>query len=127
MLVKSLKAAVLYGLIVWAVPFVIAFLIFPLRSTERPLFESIMPVVLALATVGCALRYAARHRVESAQEGLRLGVLWLVISVLIDAVMFGQGPMKMTITDYVKDIGVTYLMIPVITLGLAAASARKGA
>jgi hypothetical protein len=35
--------------------------------------------------------------------------------------MFSWGPMKMTIIDYLKDIGITYIMIPVISLfmGLA--------
>lgn len=32
--------------------------------------------------------------------------------------MFMQVPMKMTFADYLKDIGLTYIMIPVIILGI---------
>jgi len=32
--------------------------------------------------------------------------------------MFMEGPMKMSIADYMMDIGFTYLMIPVITVGI---------
>jgi len=31
------------------------------------------------------------------------------------------GPMQMSLSTYMADIGVTYLIIPVVTLGLAAA------
>ncbi len=46
--------AVLYGFLIWLTAFVVAFLIFPLRESSRPLFESIMPVVVTLATVAFA-------------------------------------------------------------------------
>ena len=39
------RRALLYALGVWVIPFVVAIAIFPLRANERPLFESIMPVV----------------------------------------------------------------------------------
>ena len=46
-----------------------------------------------------------------------LGILWSAISVTIDLIMFMQGPMKMSFADYVEDIGLTYLIIPAITIG----------
>jgi hypothetical protein len=51
-------------------------------------------------------------------------MLWLAICVLIDAplMLFG-GPMQMTIAEYMGDIGLTYLMIPAITVGIGAALA----
>ncbi len=111
--------AVLYGFVVWLVPFVVAFAIFPLRESARPLFESIMPVAIAAGTVTLGVIYFQRVRVGLVREGLLLGGLWFAISVLIDApLMLLGGPMQMSVSQYVADIGVTYLMIPVITLGL---------
>ena len=48
-----------------------------------------------------------------------LGCLWLAISVAIDAplMLFG-GPMRMTVGEYLADIGAAYVIIPVITIGL---------
>ncbi len=121
----SLRRAHILGVWVWFVPFLVAFLIFPLRESSRPLFESIMPVALAAIVVVLAGWYFGRGTQASLREGLLLGVLWLGISVVIDApLMLLGGPMQMTIGEYLDDIGVTYLMIPVITSGMAAALAR---
>jgi hypothetical protein len=121
----SLRRAVLYGVTVWLVPFVVAFLIFPLRESNRPLFESIMPVAIALVVVVLAVSQVRRAGRASVRDGVLLGVLWLVISTAIDApLMLLGGPMRMTIGQYVADIGVTYLMIPIITTGIATAAAR---
>ncbi len=121
----SLRRALILGVLVWFVPFLVAFLIFPLRESSRPLFESIMPVALAAIVVVLAGWYFGRDTQASLREGLLLGVLWLGISVVIDApLMLLGGPMQMTIGEYLDDIGITYLMIPVITSGMAAALAR---
>ena len=121
----SIRKALIFGVLVWLVPFAVAFLIFPLRESSRPLFESIMPVVIAAATVAFAVTYLRRARRGALREGALLGLAWFVISVAIDAPMmlFG-GPMKMTLAEYVADIGITYLIIPVITVGIGFAAAR---
>ncbi len=114
---KSFKSALLVGFLVWLVPFGVAVLIFPLRATERPLFESIMPVVVTLITVLSAHRYLAKVDRSFLKEGVYLGLLWFPLSMGIDLLMVSQGPMKMTLVDYLKDIGLTYLIIPTITVG----------
>jgi hypothetical protein len=118
----SVRKAVLYGVLVWLIPFAVAFLAFPLRQSARPLFESIMAVTVAGAVAVFGVRYLSAVLTSFAREGLALGAVWLVISVAIDApLMLLGGPMKMTVGQYVADIGVTYLMIPVITVGMGAA------
>jgi hypothetical protein len=122
----STRRALVYGLLVWLIPFAVAFAVFPLRASNRPLFESIMPVAVAAAVTGFAVRYFGGVTTAFAREGLRLGLLWLLISVAIDAplMLFG-GPMRMSVGDYVADIAVTYLVMPVITVGIGAALARR--
>jgi hypothetical protein len=114
---KSFRKALLYGLLVWVIPFVVAIFIFPLRNNERPLFESIMPVVLTLATVLFSVLYFKKVDKNFVKEGLLLGILFFAVSLAIDLLMFMQGPMKMAFVDYMKDIGITYLLIPIITVG----------
>jgi hypothetical protein len=111
------KRAILYGLAIWAFTLFVALLIFPLRDSERRLFESIMPVALASATVAAALRYFRTGVPGGALAGFRVGLIWLALSLAIDLVVFSRGPMAMSLADYVKDVGVTYLMIPVIASG----------
>src|SRR4030042_4587021 len=115
---KSVKKALLFGFLVWVIPFIVAILIFPIRNLDRPLFESIMPVVVTLCVVIFASLYFKNLLRRQLREGILLGVIWLVISLALDLVMFmPETPMHMSIIDYGKDIGLTYLLIPAITIG----------
>ena len=113
------RRAILFGFLVWLAAFVAAFLIYPIRESSRPLFESIMPVVVASATAACAVVYFRGVSRSYFREGLVLGCLWLAINVLIDMpLMLLGGPMQMTLGQYVADIGLTYLVIPAVTIGI---------
>ena len=111
------KAAILYGIGIWAFVFVVAIFAFPLRANERPLFESIMPVALAFSVTFSSIKYFQKSIKRTFMVGLCLGLIWLGVNLTIDALMFSRGPMKMSFADYMKDIGVTYLMIPIISAG----------
>jgi len=123
----SIKRALLFGLLVWLIPFAVAFVIFPVRQSNRPLFESIMPVTVALAAVVFAVLYLRQVDGRFVREGLSIGLIWLVMCLAIDMpLMLLGGPMQMTLWEYVSDIGITYLMIPVITIGMGVVLARQG-
>ena len=47
-----------------------------------------------------------------------IGAAWLVINLVIDLPLFSAGPMATPLADYVKDIGLTYLIIPAVTIGM---------
>ena len=76
-----------------------------------------MPVVLTLSTVVFTIFYFRKVKTGFVLEGVWVGLLWFVMSIAIDLLMFTRGPMQMTLVDYVKDIGLTYLVIPTITIG----------
>ena len=122
---KSIKKTLLYGFLIWLIPFVVAFLIFPIRESNRALFESIMPVVITISVAFFAYQYFKKLDNNFVKEGVMLGLIWLAISFVIDLVMFMQGPMKMTFTVYIVDIGLTYLIIPAITIGFGYLSKSK--
>ncbi|TFG50770.1 MAG: hypothetical protein E4H37_08835 [Gemmatimonadales bacterium] len=122
----SIKRALLFGLLIWLIPFAVAFVIFPLRESSRPLFESIMPVAIAVATVMFGVLYFRRVTRQHLREGILIGLIWLVMCLLIDMpLMLLGGPMQMTLSEYISDIGVTYLMIPVITIGMGAVVGQR--
>lgn len=114
---KLIKQILIYGFLVWLIPFVFAFLIFPIHESNRPLFESLMPDVITICVVFFANFYFRKLSKNFLKEGLIVGIIWLGISIAIDLLMFIQGPMKMTFVNYVMDIGLTYLIIPTITIG----------
>ena len=107
----------LFGFFIWLIPFVVSVLIFPLRAMQRPLFESIMPVVIAIWTVFFAVIYLSGLKGGFQWDGLFIGMAWFLISIILDLLIFIEGPIKMSLWDYATDIPLTYLMIPTITFG----------
>lgn len=111
------RAAVL-GLMSWVIPFVVSFLIFPLKKSNGPLFGTLMGLVVLL-TAGALLKVYFGGRPASISEALATGALWLAMSLLFDYPMFAYGPMQMTAGAYYSEIGATYLAFPVFALGAA--------
>ena len=111
------------GVLVWLVPFVVAFAAFSLHGPNRPLFESIMAVTVAATAVGFGLAYMRGIATNVGCEAVKVGILWLVISIVIDApLMLVGGPMKMTVGAYMADIGLTYVCYPIILAGMGLAA-----
>ena len=104
---------------------IVAFLIFPLRSSHRPLFESIMAVVVTASAVLFAILYLRKLTSGFLLEGILTGVIWFIINIVLDLMLFMEGPMKMSFSDYMMDIGLTYLIIPVVTTGFGYLLQRK--
>jgi hypothetical protein len=115
---KSFKLAAIYGFVLWAIPLTVAFVLFPLHNNQRPLFESLMAVTLASCSVVLASLYLRKVEANFLREGILLGILWPVMSIALDLLIFTWGPMKMSLSDYLMDIGVTYLIFPAITIGM---------
>lgn len=123
----SPRKALLFGVLIWLIAFLVAFAIYPIRESYRPLFESIMPVVLTLGTVFFAHRYLKGVQAGAGREGLLIGLLWMATNIIIDLpLMLSPSPMQMTLADYFADIGVTYALIPIITTGMGFTSAQAG-
>lgn len=121
----SWRRALAGGVLVWLAPFLVACAAFPLKRSWPALFESIMPVALALTAVVCGLSYLRRVRRPTVREGLALGLLWQALSMLIDLPLLLSPPMNYSLAEYAADIGLTYVMLPVTTAGLFCAAARN--
>lgn len=122
---KKIGKLVLYSVLAWAIPFIVSFIIYPLRSSGDPFFETIMAVTLVLVCVLLSISYVRGMEEDITKNLVTLGVCFAVTSILIDLLMFMQGPMKMSFSSYMKDIGITYLVFPAITLGMGYMSNKK--
>ncbi len=114
----------LFAFAVWLIPFVVSIVIFPLRESGSPLFETVMPVTLALVGLAFALLHFNRLRTNFLRQGIMLGVLFFAVSVLIDLPLMLPPPIQMSFGQYVADVGLTYLIYPIITIGLGYALER---
>lgn len=112
------KRLIAAGFFVWAIPFIVAMFIFPIRTSNRPLFESIMPVAIVVAVTMASVWYFRTTTTSPLSHHLAVSMVWIVESLLIDALLFSRGPMAMSVSAYLSDIGVTYLMIIPIVVGV---------
>jgi hypothetical protein len=117
----------LFGLLSWAIPFVAAFAFFGPGGklmVPQPLFKSAMVVIGG--TVGVALLVLVFRRIAPTRaNGLIVGLYWLVINLVLDFLvllpMSGMGA-----GDYLMDIGLRYLLLPVIAVGMGMVGERAG-
>lgn len=112
---KAWARAILFGLLSWFVPFVVSFLLFPLKKANAPLFSTVMYLVV-LVTAGYLLVAYFRNRPLVLREAVLVGGLWLAINLIFDFPLFAFGPMKMTPLAYYSEIGIVYLTFPVFGL-----------
>ncbi len=118
---KSGKLALFYGFLIWLIVFAVAMAAFPLREPNRPLFESIMPVALTACVTLFAVLYFRSVAEKPMREGVWLGLIWFILNFGLDQLLFSAGPMAMSFVDYISDIGITYLIIPIVPFGMGVA------
>lgn len=116
---NSFSRAALYGFLVWLIPFIISFFVFPLKGTHLEFFKATMAVVVAVTGIVFAVLYFKSVQGNTLQEGIFVGVLWFLMSIVIDLCLFLWGPMKMPFSSYMLNIGITYLIYPAITIGMS--------
>ncbi|WP_407354970.1 hypothetical protein [Methanolobus sp. WCC5] len=124
---KYLKM-VLYGLIVWLVPFLVSFAFVDRQGNfivDETFFKSIMVVTGALAGVVLAVGYFRYVETNYLNEGIVLGLIWLVINLALDLSMVYGGFFDMSVTQYFTDIGMRYLSMPIYTIGMGYALMQK--
>jgi len=116
---KSIKSALLLGFFDWLLPFAVSFLIYPLKKSNYYLFESLMTGIMVFAAIWFATLYLKKEISKPVLEGLKLGLLWLIINLAFDLILFlPKSPMQMQFSQYMSEIGAKYISIPVITIVL---------
>jgi hypothetical protein len=115
----------LYGILSWLIPFGASFLFFDPSggvAIPQPLFKSSM-VVIGGATGAGLLVLVFRKAPPSVASGLVIGLLWLVINLGLDlAVLVPMS--KMAVTDYLYDIGLRYILLPIVAIAMGAVGGR---
>jgi hypothetical protein len=113
-----------FAALAWFILFAVSVCIFHLKHLHPALFESFMGIALIGSTVGLGCFYLRRCTDDLVIHGVRIGVTWMMANWLLDGLMFSSGPITMSLHQYLSEIAGAYLMIPLITVGLAAAAAQ---
>ncbi len=113
----SYPRAVLYAILLWAVTFLAGFFVYPLRTETPLLFASVRMVIVAVLCMVFTVMYFRDVEDHLIRDGIKLGILWLLGSVVLDQGPFVWGLMGLSFLDYLTDTGLMYLLYPVITIG----------
>lgn len=113
---KSVKYAVIYGFLLWLLPFVASIIIFPLKKTDPAFFQSFLGVLSITLAVILTVFYFRKTQ-GNLREGIFLGLTFSVISWFLDFLFFIWGPIKMPLDAYIKEIGIGYLLYLIIAVG----------
>ncbi len=115
---KGIGKIILFGVALWFAVLAVAMMLFQIRQEQPIFFETLITIVLATCTVVAGAIYLRGVQGDYFKAGLKAGIIWMVVNLAIDAPMFSFGPMEMSAVEYLKDIGLTYLVIPVIVGGM---------
>ena len=113
---QAIKRALIYGFLLWLIPFIISIVIFPLKKTDPAFFQSLLGVLSISLAVILAVYYFRKTQ-GNLREGIFLGLTFSVISWFFDFLFFIWGPIKMPLDAYIKEIGIGYLLYLVIAIG----------
>jgi len=113
---QLIKRTFIYGFLLWIIPFLASVVIFPLKKTDPAFFQSSLGVISMTLAVLLTVLYFRKTQ-GNLREGIFLGLIFAVISWFFDFLFFIWGPIKMPLLAYIKEIGIGYLVYPVITTG----------
>ena len=101
---------VVYGIVLWAVPFLVAIPLLPLMKSDPTFFKTIMIVVGTATGSALAVHYFRGVTHDFLRQGIVLGVVWIAVNWLLDVAVLlplsGMSPGR-----YFLEIGLRYLAI----------------
>lgn len=111
----------LFGIITWIIPFVTSFLFFDMETQQLTInemfFKSIMILEGGLVGVFLLVHYFRKVSSGFVREGIIIGLCWFIINLLLDVIVL-LPTSDMDFITYFQEIGMRYLLIPVISTGM---------
>lgn len=124
---QYLKLA-LFGFLTWLIPFIVSFFFYDksghLVIGDIFLFKSIMIITGCLTGVVLLVLYFNKISEKHLYHGILIGIVWLIMNWALDMLIL--VPMaKLSLYDYFTQVGLRYLIIPIISIGTGYMLARK--
>lgn len=110
--------AVIYGFLTWLIPFLSSFVFYNKDgglSIEIMFFKSIMIVIGSISATFLLVSHFKRIDNDYLKQAIIVGFIWLAINIGLDLLVL--LPMSdMSLADYFMQIGLRYLIIPVMAI-----------
>lgn len=104
-----------YGLIIWLIPTLVTLLASYLNALS--FFDVISAIAIAITVIVFSYLYFEDVNVNFIKEGVILGVVWVVISIVLDIVLILLGITKLSLISYAANVIPLYIIIPAVTIG----------
>jgi uncharacterized membrane protein YpjA len=118
---------ILYGFLAWLIPFVTSFFFYTregVLTIDVFLFKTIMIVIGSTSAAFLLISYFKKIDTRYLKEGIIVGSTWFGINILLDLLVL--IPMSgMSVADYFTQIGLRYLVMPVMSIMVGASLANK--
>ena len=115
---------ILFGALVWLIPFLFSFLVWPLHTSMLSLFKTIMIICLTITVVFFIIIYFKKESSNYFMDGIILGIIWFVINIIFDLIVI-VVLFKTPIVDYFIETGLRYLMMPIMSFGFGYILSKK--
>jgi len=117
---KRVLKIVYFGFLTWLVPFVVSLLFFTKEGQpimDIFLIKSIMIVLSSVFGAFLLIIYFRKIDLNFLREGVSIGVSWFVINCILDILVLLPFT-GMSLTTWFAQIGMRYLMIPVMSISM---------
>ena len=121
---KKFLKTTFFGLVLWILGFIIGFAIWPIHESNFMLFKTIMLVSSILYGMILLIIYFNKVQGDYLKESIIVGVNWFIVNLLLDLLVLVMM-LNTPIVQYFIEVGIRYLDIPIITIGVGFLLSKK--
>lgn len=104
-----------FGFMVWLIPTIVTYI--TSFTSGLYLFEIISALSIAITVIIFAYLYFIDLDSHFIRDGIILGVIWIIISIVLDIILVLLGITKLTLSQYLFYVAPIYIIIPAVTIG----------
>ena len=97
----KLKLAIIFGILIWAITYILTSIINPIFTKNLPGINIIVPIILIITTTFFGILYIRNIDSNEVIEGLTAGLIFIIVDIICDFIFF-LYPNNQTLifTDY---------------------------
>jgi len=84
----KLKLAIIYGILIWALTYILSTLVNPLFSDNLPNMNISVPIIIIIVTGFFGILYIRNINENEVIEGIKVGILFIIIDIICDMIFF---------------------------------------
>lgn len=104
-----------FGFMVWLIPTIVTYI--TSFTSGLYLFEIISTLSIAITVIIFAYLYFKDLDSHFIRDGIIMGMIWIIISIVLDIVLVLLGITKLTLSQYLFYVAPIYIIIPAVTIG----------